>query len=262
MLTLISHIRNEALLLPHWIRHHLPMFDAATIIDYASTDESLDILRTLAPHWRIVRSQNVDFDANDCDFEVMQVEWYTPGWKLALNATEYLVSPNLRGLVAHAEASGFHGLTGESFVLVDKERLGFAGLTPDRPVLHQFRWGVHEDPAVKATRRRLLHRWRTGAYAVGRHTWMRGPTAHSTDLLYATTGYAPWDGQMIERKLGIGRQVSKHDVAKGLGFHHLRSAADLERDFEAECLHAQDLRTHALWCRLNELPLEAVPVAA
>ena len=70
MLSLISHIRNEALLLPHWIAHHRPMFDAATIIDYASTDDSLDIIRTLAPEWRIVRSQNVDFDANDADFEV------------------------------------------------------------------------------------------------------------------------------------------------------------------------------------------------
>ena len=55
MLTLISHIRNEALLLPQWIAHHRPMVDAATIIDYASTDESLDIVRTLAPDWRIVR---------------------------------------------------------------------------------------------------------------------------------------------------------------------------------------------------------------
>ena len=261
MLTLISHIRNEALLLPYWIAHHRPMFDAATIIDYASTDESLDIIRTLAPDWRIVRSQNLDFDANDADFEVMQVEFHTPGWKLALNATEYLVSPNIRGLLQMAEASNYHGITGESFVMVDKEGLGFAGMQADKPVLTQFHHGVHENPAKRATRRRLLHRWRTGSYAVGRHTWMRGPTAYSTDLLYATLGYAPWDAQMIERKLAIGRQVSAHDRAKGLGFHHLRTADDLQRDFLVESADAQDLRQHALWCRMNQLPAPVVPTA-
>ncbi len=257
MLTLISHLRNEALLLPHWIQHHMPMFDTATIIDYASTDDSLDIVRTLAPHWRIVRSQNVDFDANDCDFEVMQVEWYTPGWKVALNTTEYLVSPNLRALVRVAEAGGFNGITGESFVMVDKERVGFSGLVAGRPFTHHFRYGIHEDPTRKVvTRRRLLHRWRTGGYVVGRHSWSRGPTGQSVDLLFAHAQFAPWDNAMIHRKMSIGTQLSQHDVAKGLGRHHLRDAASLEHDFAAECLASTDLLEDELWCRLNGLLLQ------
>jgi hypothetical protein len=250
VLSLISHIRNEALLLPHWIAHHRPMFDAATIIDYASTDDSLDIIRTLAPEWRIVRSQNVDFDANDADFEVMQIEFYTPGWKIALNTTEFLIAPHLRAVLQSAEASDFHGITGESFFLTDKARLGMAGLVPGVPLMHQLHHGRQEE-AAKAAKRRLLHRWRTGAYAVGRHSWMRGPTAYTPDLLYATLLYAPWDESMIQRKMAIGAQVSAHDRKKGLGFHHLRDAAQLQRDFEAEAVNCVDLRDNELWARLT-----------
>lgn len=250
MLSLISHIRNEALLLPHWIAHHAPMFDAVTIIDYASTDDSLDIIRTLAPHWRIVRSQNVDFDANDADFEVMQIEFHTPGWKLALNTTEFLVAPQLRALLRVAENDHFHGLTGQAYELIDKPGIGFAGLQPGVPLLQQLHFGKADDP-VRSTRRRLLHRWRTGGYAVGRHSWMRGPTATSVDLMYVALTYAPWDERMIERKLAIGRQISAHDRAKGLGFHHLRDAASLQRDFEAAAATATDLRDDPLWARLS-----------
>lgn len=250
MLSLISHIRNEAMLLPHWIAHHRPMFDAATIIDYASTDESLDIIRSLAPEWRIVRSQNVNFDAIDADFEVMQIESYTPGWKVALNVTEFLVAPNLRTVLKSAEQSDFHGITGQSFVLTDKKRLGMAGIDAGTPLLEQLHHGRQEEDG-KATRRRLIHRWRTGGYVHGRHSWMRGPTAYSADLLYASLFYAPWDDAMIERKMAIGRQVSEHDRKKGLGFHHMRDAAALQRDFEAAAEAAEDLRDNPLWARLN-----------
>lgn len=250
MLNLICHIRNEALLLPPWIRHHAPLVDTATIIDYASTDDSLDIVRTMAPHWRIVRSQNVDFDANDVDFEVMQIESHLSGWKLALNVTEYLSSHNLRGVLQIAEDSQFYGVTGSSYILVDSERLGFAGLRSDQSVLHQFHHGYCEDPTYKDTRRRLIHRWKTGSYAVGRHTWMRGPTALSPDLLFCTLMYAPWDARMIERKLNIGKQLSAHDRAKGLGFHHLRDAEQLKNDFEQALAVSQDLHQDGNWVKL------------
>jgi hypothetical protein len=251
MLTnLICHIKNEELLLPPWIRHHAPMFDTVTIIDYASTDASLDIVRELAPHWRIVRSQNVDFDANDADFEVMQIESHLSGWKLALNVTEYVASHNLRGVLKMAEDADFYGLTGESFILADKERLGFAGLRPDTQILHQFHHGYREDPEIKGTRRRLMHRWKTGSYAVGRHSWMRGPTALSADLLFATLMYAPWDMAMIQRKLSIGKEISAHDRAKGLGFHHLRDSTQLIKDCDEAVANSQDLHQHEMWARL------------
>ncbi len=257
MLNLICHIKNEALLLPPWIRHHAPLFDTVTMIDYASTDNSLDIIRDMAPHWRIVRSQNVNFDANDADFEVMQIEWHLCGWKLALNVTEYIASHNLRGVLKVAEDANFYGLTSESYILADDKRMGFAGLRADRSVLHQFHHGYREDPAIRATRRRLLHRWRTGSYAVGRHTWMRGPTALSADLLFTTLMYAPWDEHMIQRKLNIGKQISAHDLAQGLGFHHLRDAEQLQRDFEQAVADSHNLHEDQNWVKLVGTGLDA-----
>jgi hypothetical protein len=250
MLNLISHIRNEELLLPHWIAHHRPMFDSVTIIDYASTDSSLDIIRTLAPEWRILRSQNVNFDANNADFEVMQIEYYLSGWKIALNTTEYVVCSNLCQLIINAENAGFHGIIGEaSFILHDKLRLGFSKIKNEPPILEQLNYGWQEDPS-KSYRRRLLHRWPTGSYSVGRHSWMRGPTANSSDLLYASMAYAPWDGAMINRKIAIGSQVSEHDRKIGLGNHHHLSAIELEDTFNKSIAEAVDLHQNNYWHRI------------
>jgi len=250
MLNLISHIRNEELLLPHWIAHHRPIFDSVTIIDYASTDSSLDIIRTLAPEWRILRSQNINFDANNADFEVMQIEFYLSGWKIALNTTEYVVCTNLEQLVMNAENAGYHGIVGEaSFILHDKLRLGFANIENERPILEQFNYGWQEPPD-KMFRRRLLHRWPTGSYSVGRHSWMRGPTANSSDLLYASLVYAPWDQAMINRKIAIGSQVSEHDRKIGLGNHHHLSAIELEDTFNKSIAEAVDLHQNNYWHRI------------
>lgn len=40
LIYLVSHMKNEAVLLPQWIRHHAHMFDGAIIIDYHSQDDS------------------------------------------------------------------------------------------------------------------------------------------------------------------------------------------------------------------------------
>src|SRR6516164_5807036 len=52
-LTLISHFWNEEFLLPYWLRHHLPLFDHGVLIDYTSTDRSVEIIHELAPHWEV-----------------------------------------------------------------------------------------------------------------------------------------------------------------------------------------------------------------
>ena len=53
------------MLLPYWIRHHASMFDMAILIDYNSTDQSLEIIRREAPKtWKVVSSRNANFDAD------------------------------------------------------------------------------------------------------------------------------------------------------------------------------------------------------
>ncbi|ESQ80780.1 glycosyltransferase family 2 protein [Asticcacaulis sp. YBE204] len=257
MLNLISHIKNEARLLPFWIKHHIDMFDTVTIIDYASTDGSLDIIRSLAPHWRIVRSQNLNFDANDVDFEVMQIESYLSGWKIALNTTEFLLCPNIRELIKKAEQEGIYGLTGEAFVMVDKDRLGFDGLDPHRRLVDSLRYGF-DSLDINLVRSRLLHRWKTGAYSTGRHNWFRQPVFRTDELVFAWMSYAPWDEAMLNRKMAIGREVPASDVAVGFGKNHLRASSQLETDFADACVRALDLSQMKEWQRLisesSELP--------
>ena len=44
-LTVISGIYNEEYLLPFWLEHHRKIFDHGVIVDWHSTDRSLEIIR-------------------------------------------------------------------------------------------------------------------------------------------------------------------------------------------------------------------------
>ena len=95
---LLTHMRNEELLLPQWIRHNAPHFDMAILLDYNSSDASLDIIRSQAPStWSVVQSKYAQFECKEADEELMEIERRFPqDWKLVLTLTEFLVLPSLR----------------------------------------------------------------------------------------------------------------------------------------------------------------------
>jgi hypothetical protein len=98
----VTHVRNEEYLLQWWIPHHAKKFDFGVVIDYGSTDGSMDMFRKLVPHWQIIPSRNKDFNALNCDVEVFEIEGaifnqlkqqgnpFAP-WVVALNSTEFLI---------------------------------------------------------------------------------------------------------------------------------------------------------------------------
>ena len=92
MRTVATNIYNEEFLLPHWLKHHVNIFDEGIVLDYNSTDSSLDIVRELAPHWKIVTAQQHDrFDATINNIEMLMIEKSIPsGWKTSLNVTEFV----------------------------------------------------------------------------------------------------------------------------------------------------------------------------
>ena len=47
MRLVISHFFDEEFMLPWWLRHHRELFDHGILIDYASTDRSVEICREL-----------------------------------------------------------------------------------------------------------------------------------------------------------------------------------------------------------------------
>ena len=94
-LTVISHIYNEEYLLPYWLEHHSNFFKNGIIIDYMSTDNSLDIIRKKCPHWKIITTKNIidnkpNFEASKIDNEVQEIEKTINGYKICLNTTEFL----------------------------------------------------------------------------------------------------------------------------------------------------------------------------
>ena len=71
--TILSHFYNEEYLLPYWLKHHRNYFDHGIMIDYASTDNSVDIIKTLCPNWRVVSSKNLNFEATSVDKEAKEM---------------------------------------------------------------------------------------------------------------------------------------------------------------------------------------------
>lgn len=85
------HFYNEEYLLPWWLEHHRKIFDYGVMINYASTDRSVDIIKELCPHWKVIDSRNKDFGVTGLDAELMDVEAQFTGWRCSLSATEFLV---------------------------------------------------------------------------------------------------------------------------------------------------------------------------
>jgi hypothetical protein len=67
--TLLTNVFNEEYLLPFWLYHHKDMFDDIIIVDYNSTDKSLDICKLICPRCKIIKTRNKFFDAEDIDKE-------------------------------------------------------------------------------------------------------------------------------------------------------------------------------------------------
>ena len=89
--TILCHFRNEEWMLPWFLNHHKQMFDHGIMIDYHSTDNSRAVIKKICPDWEIVTSRNPDFQADNIDTEVNDIERDIDGWKICLNVTEQLI---------------------------------------------------------------------------------------------------------------------------------------------------------------------------
>lgn len=240
MRTVITHFYNEEYLLPWWLNHHVGMFDHGVLIDYSSSDSSVDICRAIAPHWRVVRSRNVTFEAIAVDFEVMQYESELPGWKIVLNTTEFLCGVNFPVLEALIAQQGLAGCFFEYAVMVDPfpEQVPVHSL----PLVEQKCHGFIGDSPLSG-HGRLYHKAAIGAYMPGRHR------SHQPGLAMANGmgtvmwySMSPWTGQTLKRKLQIQARIPDGDKKAGLGMQHVTTAERLEEERAALLARTVDLR--------------------
>jgi len=256
MRTVISHFYNEAYMLPWWLKHHVPQFDHGVMIDHGSTDESIEIIRKMAPHWRIVRSRLTAFDAFLTDFEVQNYEQELPGWKIALNVTEFLISTvPLATIERFLVENNKTGCAATGYICVDNDPL--VSPSYELPLLLQKHWGFNDndllDPQERKARgftdmlyrNRFYHSNPVGMYQPGRHRSFHPDSAFRLeDLAVLHFGYAPWNEHLKKRKLQIKSKVPKSDIDRGWGHQHFRTEADFDAEYAKVLESATDLTKH------------------
>jgi hypothetical protein len=252
-LTVICHFRNEEFYLPYWLRHHTRLFDHGIMIDYQSTDRSRTIIRELAPTWDIRPSRNAVFHSLSIDAEVMDIEQEVPGWKMALNVTEFVLCHDLKHFLRDFEAKhpGAKGLVTTGFVIQDSREQVHLPLTDD-DLWVQRHFGCPEpDPGDNGHtgRSRLLHKAPHGQYGPGRHS---NPISNLEDppLYLFWYGWCPLAVKKARNK-STRPMVPSSDLARGWGGHHVLSDEQLTAVWEAKYLpHCSDL-LDGRWPLLN-----------
>lgn len=252
MRLLLTHFYNEEYLLPWWLQHHREQFDHGVLINYASTDNSVDICRELVPDWEIVDSEHETFSGIMCDFEVMKHEERFPGaWKLVLNTTEFLVGTQLDNVLRFLETNDYLGGRIPGAVMVDTQPQ--SPPDPALPLVDQKHHGFWEsdfpfaelelDWLKRPTRTRVLHRYAIGAYGPGRHSSaLPGLVNVRRDFLgIYWYGFSPWTPEFVSRKAQIKDRVDDFDKRVGFGHQHMVEEADMAARHSVLREHARTL---------------------
>lgn len=253
MRTVISHFYNEAYLLPWWLKHHLSMFDHGIMINHGSTDESVDIIKEIAPHWQIVNTTLTSFDAFLTDLEVMNYEKNLPGWKIALNITEFLMpTVSLDIIEQQLQAWGRKGVACSGFICIDEEPSELP--VYERPLPLQKFWGIDDNFILDENsrlqiglpssplRNRFYHSNSTGMYLPGRHSsHHQDSLGRLIDLMVFHFGFSPWNAQARSRKTQIVHRIPKEDTLRGWSPHHLAQEDEWNSAFSIIQPHAQNL---------------------
>jgi len=223
--TVLTHFYNEEWLLPHWLDHHARLFDHGIMVNYGSTDKSVEIIKKMTPNWIIVDSKNSMFDAELCDVEMMEYERTVTGWKMVLNVTEFILTNDLKSKLKRLQKNKTSIVRSIGYQINDSNNeISFDN---NKPLILQ-RFNGHLDQ----WRFRIIHNHEDGAYHVGRHfdtpQLKRNPytnsyheTIHVSDDNLYTLWYrfAPFDEQ-LPRKIQISNKIPEYDKQKGYGWNH------------------------------------------
>lgn len=252
--TLISHFYNEEFLLPFWIKHHKKLFGDAIMIDYKSTDNSVAIIKELAPDWKIITTRNEYFNGADIDSEVMDIESTVSGWKVCLNTTEFLLCPNLEDYLNDFEIQYPNlGVRTTAIYMVDPPELENENVDTNKLLISQKHWGYFEDeqsspmiwcPTTNHTVRpprksRLIHNKSHGAYQVGRHD--TNHSCHKDPNLYLCWfNWSPYK-YISKRKINIYNKTSPNEQRQGLGLWLINDEETFLKQSRFHALRAENL---------------------
>lgn len=230
MNTIISHFYNEEYLLPWWLNHHKDMFDHGIMIDYDSTDNSVEIIKSICPKWTIVKSRNRFFQAKDIDSEVEDIEKNVEGWRVCLNTTEFLIGDTSKLGKQNRDSYKIPAM-----FMVDDEPDTY----PDKNIslVKQKRYGIHYNQSFNLRRARNIHCDKNISYPLGRHY----ESYTSLEFLVLWYGWSPYNESIIKRKLQIQKNIPEIDKANGFGSEHIMSPEKLDITYNNYLIKARDL---------------------
>lgn len=224
MKSVICHFYNEEYLLPWWLNHHKKYFDYGLMINYASTDRSVEIIKEICPDWQVVDSVNPEFDAAECDNEIEYYEEQIPGWKIVLNVTEFLVGKY--SLLTDEKSP--KKIFIPSFYFVDES--DNTVVESNIPLYEQLSNGIDfvDNPMIRKLR--CLHNHQI-KYVPGRH--FSNFDDATDDFVIFNYGFSPMNEDLISRKLQIQYRIPESDKRKNWGSEH----HDNNRGLTAEKLY-------------------------
>lgn len=225
MSTIISHFYNEEYLLPYWLNHHKRIFKNGIMIDYDSTDDSVNIIKTICPNWTIIKSSNREFGAHSVDREVMSIEESISGWKMILNTTEFLIVSELDSILSKYKSP----------TMLSSKGAMLAGIA-ESPDIRNIKFG---NISNKHRRNRKIHNFINGAYDTGRHD--SGHPSIEEEMYTVWYRYFPWNYETKKRKLQIQTRIPQQDKILRLGFQHIVTSDELDTEYERNLNDTYDL---------------------
>ena len=256
---MVTHQRNEEVLMPFFIMHHAPMFDKVILIDFEKDDDTLEVVKRFAPpSWEIVKSSTGKvFDAIATDQQVMnQGKMHPDYWQIALTTTEFLVAPDFRQTLSSVTKDEIE--KAKSFVttvpIFSVDGNNTAPLVYSRPLPKQ-RFMGHFYKDARDTRPvscRFIHYKTTSthSYGVGRHAYNgEGNSNFQFNAVIMKFSFAPWP-ELKVRKRNVGATIPADNVRKGMGAHHTKRLN--EEALDNEYLAWQERITSNL-CKANEV---------
>lgn len=223
--TVICHFFNEEVLLPTWLTHHRKLFDHGIMIDYASTDKSCDVIRSLCPSWEIRQSRNGCFEAQAVDDEVMDIEKEINGVKLALNVTEFLFinpSTSLSNIINQPTMI----VNIPVHVGLDDENSG-VDMSDHKSCLTSIKY-IEKARTWRGSR--YMHTHEHGNYSLGRHfTHHQNLTCFDhNDIFIIWLGFMGFDSEKIQqRKFQIQHRIPESDRVQRLGIEHFATKEEV-----------------------------------
>jgi hypothetical protein len=245
-LNVITNIYNEEYLLRPWLEYHNQIFKMGYVIDHYSTDNSINIVNMICPHWKIIKTKNVqkddknksNFDAELNDVHIREIEKEIEGHKIMLNTTEWLLFnkplyqiklENINVLPIYIPIMHFQDTFNMKLRNFIENLMTF--------VVNR----KYSD--CRRGRGRFLHNINDIQYTPGRHNsklYDINNYETSNDMIIVWCGFYPHTLDMYKRKLQISKNIPIDDIKRSRGYQHIYNLEEHINDYIRYCHNLQE----------------------